>query len=516
MLRLLPMNVRNEKTKTMKHRITLLLAALIVAPLFGLAQVNEDWENFKQQHNIENYRQQREAAFASFKDSLNREFAKMLEQRWADFEVLAARRTPSKPKPTEIPVAVKDTTPRQSNSLPYNEELPTPESKQPIQDGTPENRHDRMDAVPHNPAAQTFAIDFYSQQLDFNVPNTYGGMRLDGFSERAIAKFWEDLADGGCDEYVGQCIVQREQMALNDWATYDMVTRLAMEVFPKHYAEQTVFAVFLLNQLGLDAKIGRTNTQLLLLVPTETKMYGRPYIACGDMPYYIFSTYPREQQNLTSISTYQVPFPADIHPIDLNIYEHIRFASRPSNVVYQTSYWGNIVPFQVNQNAMEFYAHYPQVDIAVYANAQMSEELKDWVARQMKPTLDEFSSYEAVSLLLNYLQTEFDYATDAEQFGFEKPFFCEENFFYPKNDCEDRAILLAYLVRNLIGNKMVLLDYPDHIATAICFPDEDITGDYYFVGGQKYYVCDPTFVGAAVGESMPNYKETKADIIHLK
>ena len=349
------------------------MTILLLAPMLVTAQVGGDRGVSQRQRDLEAYKQQRQAAFEHFKDSINLEFAKMLEQKWADFEVFVGIEKEAKPKPEQIPIAPKDTATRESQSLPYNEIVPAQGNEHQEKEVVPNVKQDDQQ---NTSSIQSVTIDFYNQKLDFSLPIAYRGLRLDGLSERAIAKFWAALADNGYRFYVGQCQDKITQLSLNDWATYELAVNIATEVFQNHYAEQTVFAVFLLNQLGLDAKIGRTNTQLLLLVPTETKMYGRPYIACGDMPYYIFSTYPREQQNLTSISTYQVPFPADIHPIDLNIYKPIRFASRPSNVVYQTSYWGNIVPFQVNQNAMEFYAHYPQVDIAVYANAQMSEELK--------------------------------------------------------------------------------------------------------------------------------------------
>lgn len=498
----------------MKRIATLLLVCLLCLPAFVNAQVNGD--KTQRQRDFENYKQQREAAFNAFRDSINQQFAQKLEQRWADFQVFVGERRPAKPKPAEIPVAPKDTMTRESQSLPIKEVVPAPAVLPVFDSGMIESSHNQLGNQQNLQAYQKVTIDFYAKELDFQLPVLYRQLLLDGLSERAIAKFWSDLAGSDFATCVGECLHQREQMRLNDWAVFDIVTKISEQTFPKHYAEQTVFSIFVLNQLGLDAKIGRTNTQLLLLVPAQTQIYGRPYIVCDTTVYYMFSAYPREQQNLTSVSTYQVPFPTNTHPLDLNIYEPINFVSHPSNVIYQTTYWESVIPYQVNQNAIDFYGRYPQVDIAIYANAQMSQELKDWATKQMQPTLSEYSNYEAVSMLLYYLQSEFDYATDVEQFGYEKPFFCEENFYYRKNDCEDRAILFAYLVRNLVGNNMVLLDYPDHIATAVYFPNEKISGDYYVVNDKKYYVCDPTYVGASIGEAMPMYKDVKADIILLR
>ena len=65
------------------------------------------------------------------------------------------------------------------------------------------------------------------------------------------------------------------------------------------------------------------------------------------------------------------------------------------------------------------------------------------------------------NILIDFVQNSFQYQTDGEQFGYEKPFFMDENFYYPACDCEDRAILFSNLVKDLLGLDAVLLDYPE-------------------------------------------------------
>ena len=119
---------------------------------------------------------------------------------------------------------------------------------------------------------------------------------------------------------------------------------------------------------------------------------------------------------------------------------------------------------------------------------------------------------EAANILIDFVQTAFQYQTDDEQFGYEKPFFVDEVFYYPYCDCEDRSILYSYLVRTLMGLDVVLLDYPNHIATAVCF-DENVSGDYLMVEGKKYVVCDPTYIGASIGNAMPQYRDVAAKVL---
>ena len=85
-------------------------------------------------------------------------------------------------------------------------------------------------------------------------------------------------------------------------------------------------------------------------------------------------------------------------------------------------------------------------------------------------------------------------------------------FYYPYCDCEDRAVLYSYLVRNLLKLDVVLLDYPNHIATAVCF-NENVSGDFVTVEGKKYIVCDPTYIGASIGKAMPQFKRVAAKVL---
>ena len=107
------------------------------------------------------------------------------------------------------------------------------------------------------------------------------------------------------------------------------------------------------------------------------------------------------------------------------------------------------------------------------------------------------------------------YKTDAEQFGtgIEKTFFCEEMFYYPFCDCEDRAVLYSYLVHNLLGFDVVLLEYPGHECTAVAFP-EPLTGSATSITyqGRTWYICDPTYIGSDIGMCIPRYVSVQPQV----
>ena len=101
------------------------------------------------------------------------------------------------------------------------------------------------------------------------------------------------------------------------------------------------------------------------------------------------------------------------------------------------------------------------------------------------------------------------------KWGYDRAFFASETLHYPYSDCEDRSILFARLVRDLVDLDVVLIYYPGHLATAVAFKQE-VNGDYLTYKGHRYTVCDPTFVNAPVGMTMPGMNNREAQVIALK
>ena len=89
-----------------------------------------------------------------------------------------------------------------------------------------------------------------------------------------------------------------------------------------------------------------------------------------------------------------------------------------------------------------------------------------------------------------------------------------ETLYYPYSDCEDRAILFSHLIRLLTNRDVVLLYYPNHLATAVHFT-RDMPGDYVMVDGKKYLVCDPTGY-KPIGNAYDEFKNVEAKVIKIK
>jgi hypothetical protein len=181
------------------------------------------------------------------------------------------------------------------------------------------------------------------------------------------------------------------------------------------------------------------------------------------------------------------------------------------------------VQISENQNLLSFFNSYPTSEVggnfmtrwAMYANTPICQEAQKKLYPQLRSFINGRSQLEAVERLLNWVQTAFVYEYDDKVWGGDRAFFPDETLYYPYCDCEDRSILFTRLVRDLLGLKCILIYYPGHLASAVSFT-EHVSGDYIQINGSRFVVCDPTYIGASVGHTMPDMDNATAKVIVLQ
>ncbi len=461
-----------------------------------------------EQDNFDKFKQQSEKKFQDFRDSINMRFARALEEEWSLFKVDKPQPLPVRPKPTTPPDTVGEN--KGNNRLPEGDVVPSPQK-------APEKPKVLPLPIDTNNMEKT-SIMFYNANIALEIPQKDKIKKciLTNTDEQGVSMFWQQMTKNNLQSCINRLLLQQQKLNLNDWAVYEMTLNLAKTMF-SDANRQVAATVFLMNQMEYNVKIARTDKGLACLLAIDCTVYSTPYVKIEGKKYYIFLPNNEQRKLDGDIYSYTCNMENAVLPLDMSISKSpLLPVKKTSSNRYVRTVNNSTVEIETNENIIDFYKNYPQVEITFYANAMISHELKDNIDKYFVAMVKGQSTYQAVSVLLNYMQYGFDYATDQEQFGYEKPFFFEENFFYPKNDCEDRAILFSYLVRYILKLDVVLLDYPDHIATAVCFPENfNVTGDYFIHKGKKYYVCDPTYIGASVGMSQPSYINVNAKILEL-
>lgn len=330
---------------------------------------------------------------------------------------------------------------------------------------------------------------------------------LNGLNENAIADAYEALCNSDYKPLLADCAQIRKDLRLNDWGVFTLVRQVA-DTYCGTANESIVMQQFLLNEMGYKARMARkaTEDKMMLFVATDCSIYAHPYITLNGQNYYNLSGNNEQCQFYMC----QKDSPKAKNSVGMQLKEAPLFPGTVST--HQAKGSAARVTVDVPKALMDFYKDYPQCDYSVYFNAPVNAAMENRILSSLAPLVQGRNEADAANILINFVQTAFQYQTDGQQFGYEKPFFVEELFYYPYSDCEDRAMLFSYLVRKLLGLDVVLLDYPEHIATAVRF-NGNVSGDYLMVNGRKYIVCDPTYIGASIGMTMPRYKTVSAKVL---
>lgn len=332
---------------------------------------------------------------------------------------------------------------------------------------------------------------------------------LNGLNENAIADAYEALCNSDYKPLLADCAQIRKDLRLNDWGVFTLVRQVA-DTYCGTANESIVMQQFLLNEMGYKARMARkaTEDKMMLFVATDCSIYAHPYITLNGQNYYNLSGNNEQCQFYMC----QKDSPKAKNSVGMQLKEAPLFPGTVVSSTHQAKGSTARVTVDVPKALMDFYKDYPQCDYSVYFNAPVNAAMENRILSSLAPLVQGRNEADAANILINFVQTAFQYQTDGQQFGYEKPFFVEELFYYPYSDCEDRAMLFSYLVRKLLGLDVVLLDYPEHIATAVRF-NGNVSGDYLMVNGRKYIVCDPTYIGASIGMTMPRYKTVSAKVL---
>ena len=498
------------------------LALLMMATLH--AQVEDDWlKKVKEEQNnafkeFEQFAQQAYQEYESFRKQANEEYARFMEEAWKGIDAHPAEEPPVRPKP---PVPMIDnaepspTSDPNSNTRPVRETVRVPDPVVLIEISRPDltqmERPKPMEPIVPSAVPVTAAqnVYLYGSPFPFHLDN-YETPKLKDASEKSVAKMWKQLSDPSYDYLIAECLQQRESHNLCDWAYVKLTQQVAEQQFGKGTNEAIVMQMYLLTQSGYQMRIGRDDDgNLLLLIGSNEKIFRYRYFVIDGINFYIMD----RRFNGKSMHVFDHAFPQE-KSLSLALTQpDLKVEKTEKRTITSKRYPAVSVTAQTNHHLIDFYNDYPiNFNWQYYSLASISPVLKESLYPALRRAIEGKTDLEAANILLNFVQTGFQYQTDDVQFGYERPLYPDESFFYPYCDCEDRSILYSCLIRELLGLEVVLLDYPEHIATAVCFK-QAVEGDYLVLDDKNYVICDPTYIGARVGECAPKFKTVSPKLI---
>ncbi len=357
------------------------------------------------------------------------------------------------------------------------------------------------------------AIKFYGMEIlvpeiDFKISKSLG-------NAADFARHWKLMDEQELAERVEETIMPKiKELGLNDYLTYEFLSAYMDSKFPDAAVSSKMSAVhYLLANQGYDVRIAVTTNSgdPIILMPSEQMIYGNSYMTIGGRNYFLMAP-PGVDLNGVRLATCDLPKAAkNGKAVDLRIDGlNLPMKERP----FKVSNGGLTLTGTLNENLMPIVYKYPQMDTEGFAVSVLDKDLRKNLVSQIKSQLGDKDKLAATNELLRFMQFGFDYATDDEFHGFEKPYFLEENFYYPKNDCEDRAIFYTYMLWNALGIDNQLLAFPGHESASVSIPGVSIRGTSYENGGKIYYISDPTYIGSTTGQCMRQYETTSPTIDH--
>ncbi len=456
----------------------------------------------------ESYREwlrKEQESFREFKEQWNKEYADYLAQEWKEFKVFKTGKRDTVSKPVQAPLYDKKHRP--FPGVPGKEKAPVRKIESESLSWAVPDVKESKDVL------SVLRVTFYGKNFVVSFDPQLASIALKEINEKAISAVWKKFSLLDIDPLIHQLVRSRENMKLNDWGFGMLIYTVAKGVFPRAVNEARLFTWYVLSQAGYRIKVGYTTEKVFLLLPTNQIIFETPFLEQDNRRYQVIS-FDRENLYPELIYSYERSFPGASRSWDMLIQEMPVLGGTLAKSPVQFEYQGKVFNSYVehDHDIIRFLQAYPATELDVYFKATLSPHATKSINEFFTPIVKTLGEYDAVALLLRFVQVGFQYQTDEQQFGYERTFFPEEILAYPYADCEDRAIFFAQLVENLLGLDVIGLDYPGHVATAVRFT-EKVAGQTIDYQGATYVICDPTFVYSPPGAVIPSKSHLTPKVI---
>lgn len=502
---------------------------------------------------VKQFKQARQAMmddYSKFRNTILTDYDQYLQGVWKEYEKFKADKRPFAPKPKkqptydvpkqpEQPVSMKPTMPVSPIEVPKDtvkqqkKPVPVAPTERPTIDPVnkpklPETKPDIPDieftgsgielplmpavaSIPVMPALPDIShvtvpmskpsvdVDFYGEQLHMQKAITVGSMAI--ASTEDVANYWKMLKKSDLKELTQAFASESRRMGLSDWASAMLVEKYIATALPNASQNEKLIAQqYVLANCGYNVRLAMCGSRVTLLVPYAEHVYEKTFLTIDGKKYYL---YP-DIDDTGAFRTCELPKDAELgKDMELRFTGNAQIGEETKPFRYEAA--GIVLEGEIPTGIMPLLDAYPVIDIPTVASSVVDKKLRDKVVEQIKAQVQGLSEQEAANRILRFIQKGFPYATDDEQFGREKYFYFEESLYYPMNDCEDRAIFYAYLVHEILGLDVHLSQFTGHECTAVAFTDPVENGTSYEYKGKRYYICDPTYIGARIGRCMPRY-----------
>lgn len=342
------------------------------------------------------------------------------------------------------------------------------------------------------------SFNFYGEQLILPYSKVDFVDYKGKLNDESIRQFCEEMAAARYQPLIQALLDYKTTHKPDDWLYYQLVRNTAQAISPKadDYNRYTLYKWYFMMASGYDATLCTTKDKVLFYVQSNDNIYDVPYRMVNGKQYIClnyhdygsnleslkdsFSEVNTHMLAATSSFSYKVTQLPSFNPSDY----------KEKDIVFnynQTEYKFKV---KLNTQVKAIFANYPVTDYESYFNVPLSSETYNSLIPALKESVRGMGAKTGVDYLMHFTRNAFLYQPDKQSFGKEKRLSAEQTLLSEYSDCEDRAALFFYLVKEIYNLPMIVLAFPEHVTVAVKF-DKPV-GKPIIYNGSTYTVCEPT------------------------
>lgn len=370
--------------------------------------------------------------------------------------------------------------------------------------------------------AQNYSVDFYEGTFNFNADASLHINFDTPLSNRSVNDFYTQVNAGNFKPLIQSLLEYKEKYKLNDWLYYQLIRKTAEQLSPKasNYNRYTLYKWFLMAKSGYDAKIAIGNDQIIFYVSNDEDISDIPFFMIDKKKYMClnYHDYGKLFKREDAYKPIDIIMPEAKESFSYKVTRMPDF--KPENYYQKQiafnykhkSYHFNV---KVTDEVSIIFKNYPIVDFQSYFNIPLSKATYESLIPILKENLKKMPEKTGVDYLMRFTRYSFLYEDDEEAIGKEKRFSPEQTLLTKYSDCDDRAALFFYLVKEIYNLPMIALLYPTHITMAVQF-DKPIGNSSILYNGKSYTICEPTpqLKNLRIGELAASLKNKVYEVVY--
>ena len=344
---------------------------------------------------------------------------------------------------------------------------------------------------------QKVHFDFYGDPVDLPFDAASFVDFKDSLTDQSVNSFYQQMEQSHFEPVIKALLEFKETNKPDDWLYYQLIRKTAQSISPKaeNYQRYTLYKWFFLCKTGYDAIVTINENKILFYVQSDDVIYNIPYRVKDGKQYVCLNYHDYGSIDFTKTTFREVIIPVPEAKTAFS-YKVTRLPNfNPADYQdrdIQFTYNENEYHFKVklNPQVKTIFANYPVVDYSTYFNIPLTSVTYGSLIPELKEKVKGMRVKDGVDYLMHFTRYAFLFKPDEQVFGQEKRLTPEQTLLYDNSDCEDRAGLFFYLVKEIYNLPMIVLEYPKHVSIAVKF--DKAYGNSIVYNGVRYSVCEPS------------------------